>query len=953
MSDPITYGVIAGVLETMLMGQIGEKEAKKKAAEAEEAAGIKSLENFMKGAEDPLVARAIMQAKDYDARIGGVYYGLNAMDQATIWSYSKRDLPVPDYDKAVLAEINTPEQARAALDNPDLMGYLEMSSRQLITTLAQSPITAAERDILSTLTGTKDEQIAKIQSFYDMYDEDSSFGKMLRLRENALKGITVAPEYKGIDEASIRDNLKVAFGEDAGPNAGTAALVELSKIQNEIEPYIFGKYIDESQTADGETALPDYIPNANPQAVQDYLLISMMKATYATQGAGDTETEDDWVQLFTDSLETLTKLSETAVGGDRLEASAKSQIEVFESRGFDPENATTDQLRLWRQIKALAEEYEEVANGTVVFGAGTKNEIALDNPKDNPLKSLLTLEENADKVVALYKSLQGNEKTNFESEITTLLFLDNKTSNTTTTRQGGVSETVPETNFVDVLPRLYKELPFLQKFIHDDLKYPKPNETANGLKTVSVPQQDDSGMPLPANAFRVNSTLVLEIPPAVQTLANAVGKTPQQYLLTNSIAYNMINTSSSQPFALFEASSGLLESNIFRKDQPLRKQYHGTFARTFVSRGIMDRQEQLDVIASVMPVDLPVQFQPVFGQRGITEKQLNEMMEYLIGRDINMEDISKSKVNSEQFLSIADEVLYRIEQAPEGSAAYNELASTLLNLFGVDNSFVKQVGTGAVGLIKDIFTDGVFADNESLFRRSDMLVLDGQTADSVRDGVMARAEDFMQNNFLANNAQLKSALVTLAYNYAKTMDPSGRISERDFQAALDAVSGGAFDTRTSRLAVVRRLVSQAEDNVAFHGRIFDVSSKMQGNVRVFNITNVDVQNMRALRHFTDLKRVTRGREMILAHQNIVEQNGDKYVKNKDWLNVFVPDAKAATLEFGDEVAMEYGIRALKIRNGVGSSAHPMGSGIPVYYFQESGEVLTPRQIREFKRMSGV
>ena len=142
MSNPITYGVIGGILENMLMGQAAEKEAEKKAAEAAAEAGVTSLANFMKAAEDPRAARSIMFAKDIDDGIGGIYYSLPAMDRATIWSYSQRDLPVPDFDKNVLAEINTPEQARAALDNALLMDTLELSSRQLVHSLAQSPITA-------------------------------------------------------------------------------------------------------------------------------------------------------------------------------------------------------------------------------------------------------------------------------------------------------------------------------------------------------------------------------------------------------------------------------------------------------------------------------------------------------------------------------------------------------------------------------------------------------------------------------------------------------------------------------------------------------------------------------------------------------------------------------------------------------------------------------------------
>ena len=70
-----------------------------------------------------------------------------------------------------------------------------------------------------------------------------------------------------------------------------------------------------------------------------------------------------------------------------------------------------------------------------MFGAGTENEIALNNPKENPLKALMELNENAEQVAKMYAGLQGDEKAKFEREVTGLLFLDNQQTNTTTTRQ--------------------------------------------------------------------------------------------------------------------------------------------------------------------------------------------------------------------------------------------------------------------------------------------------------------------------------------------------------------------------------------------------------------------------------------------------------------------------------------------------------------------------------------
>ena len=950
MSNPVTYGVIAGVLETMLMGQAAESEAAKKKKEAEDAAGVKATDNLMTALQDPVAARAFWYEKDVNEGLGNIYNGLNEANRAAIWSYAQRDLPVPAYDKNVLTEINDAETARAAIGDAQFMATLQPETRRLINSMASVPITAAERDILGTFTGTPQEQIVKIESFYNMYGEDTGFGKVLRNRAKSLAGIKVAPEYKPVDEDGMRDLLKSSVEEDAGPNARVNALAQLAKAKNYIEPFIFGKDIEESQDPTGETVLPDYLPAASPQAVQDYILISMMEATYATRDGG-VDDENDFVKLFTNSLELLNKLSETTNDAERLEYAAAQQIDVFESAGFDPENATTEELALFEQIKSLAKDYDTVDKNRVVFGAGTENEIALDDPKANPLKALMMLNENAERVEKLYNGLEGDEKLKFEREVTGLLFLDNRQTGTTTTRQGGVSETIPETNFIDVLPALYEKLDFVKKFIHDELMYPRPGETSNGLKTVSVPQlQDDGVTPLAPDFFRVSGSVVLEATPAVKALAAANGKTPQNYLLTDSIAYGMIVGGSNDPFSLFEAAKGLNDSNMFRKDKGLRNSQHAPFAMTFVSRGITDRVDQLDIISSVMPTDIPRNFKPVFGQRGITKQQLNELMEFLTGRKINLEDVAKSKENSTSFLEIADEVAYLIGQAEPGSQAYKDLAATMLNLFGTDTAFVKQTFTGALVNVKDFLG---FADNEALFREQDMLVLDGQNAADVRDSVMARAEVFMKDRFLANNAQLKSALVTLAYNYAKTMDPSGRISERDFQAALEAVSAGAFDSKETRLAVVNRLINNAEDNVAFHGRIFDVSSKMKGNVRVYNITNDDIRNMRALRHFSTLKRVTRGMEIVEIHQQIVEQGGSDYIMDDNWNAMFVPDPAAAVNEFGADVAMDNGIAGLKIRSGRTGSVHPMGSGIPVYYFTATGQVLTPRQIRQLKGTGGV
>ena len=50
----------------------------------------------------------------------------------------------------------------------------------------------------------------------------------------------------------------------------------------------------------------------------------------------------------------------------------------------------------------------------------------------------------------------------------------------------------------------------------------------------------------------------------------------------------------------------------------------------------------------------------------------------------------------------------------------------------------------------------------------------------------------------------------------------GRISERDFQAALDAVAAGDLDVRETQIAVVENLISKARENLGFFDGVFAV-----------------------------------------------------------------------------------------------------------------------------------
>jgi len=941
MADPITMGVIGGVLESILAGQAAEKEAEKKQAEKAATRSETAHENLMTALTDPVAAYNFLVNTDKDFTTYSIFSNMSPVEQATVYSYASRDLPVPDRDQKVLSNITSPGEARALMGNKELFTTYTPTTQALITARGSQPIGPVEKDILA-FKGTPDETIRHFEAYTEMYPADTPFGRVIRSKIAGAMSIPKDPvPYEPLSLTQIESQLKAAQGEDAAPGAIKGVLGQIALAKSRIEPFI---YNPKAQPSEEGGDVP-FRKDADPKAVNDYITMTMMEKAYA-QSAGSDDEEIDFMSLMEQALEHIESLKDTGPGAARVEATGASAIKILTEKGFNPENATPEQLIAFNQLQNYAKDFDEVDNDTTTFG--TKDPLKLDKPFDNPLQSLMNIDRRSD-LKEFYGGLDATQQSEFETLVKQLMILDNQQTRTATTRQGGTTEQRPQTNFIDVLPGMYEHLPFVRKFIHDDLQYAKPGELSSGVQTVSTPQLEDDGItPLGTDFFRVNDSLVIEANETVKAIAKSQGKTPQNLFLTDGIAYGMIDNGSQNPLRLFEAAKGYQDVGLFtRTDMDLRTSQHATLAMVPISRGITDRRDQLSLIAMNMSSDLPKQYQPEFGTVGMTPEQYTSFIQTATGRPIDLEDIGQSKNNSENFLNTADEVeFYLANRLPPGSRAYDELSAFLLNVFEVDDSFFKQVTTSVMGKVKTFFDP----QSESLFREQDMLVEEGQNASDVRDSVIATSEKFMQQNFLGVNAKLNAALVTLAYNYAKTMDPSGRISERDFSAALEAVSAGRFDTRETQIATVRRLISQAQDNVIFHGTMFDVASSVRGGSRTYQLSKDNIRNIRALRYFDPLKRVTRGMNTVRGHTDIVERAGSGYLQDNAWQSMFAIDDSAAVAEFGD-VAVDNKISVLKMRVGRDTLSHPMGSGVPVYFFKDSGKILTPRQIRTFEETS--
>ena len=160
------------------------------------------------------------------------------------------------------------------------------------------------------------------------------------------------------------------------------------------------------------------------------------------------------------------------------------------------------------------------------------------------------------------------------------------------------------------------------------------------------------------------------------------------------------------------------------------------------------------------------------GRTTVNLAQSNTLFEALTGVPLDEKKLNSRMAADRAFLRTGNQVLDALRKASDGSAFTQDVRATFMNLFTVSDSVASQ----AVKAGKKAFEElGIYNPNDYVSAES-------------RERIEDATEQFLQQEFLANDAVLASSLVKFAYSFAKTMDEAGRISERDYIAALAAVN---------------------------------------------------------------------------------------------------------------------------------------------------------------------
>ena len=710
-------------------------------------------------------------------------------------------------------------------------------------------------------------------------------------------------------------------------------------------------------------------------AVLDVMFLDGLESKYGTADsllAGE-ETADQIIKMLDDGVQNLSKFSDDEVS-QKVQA-AKNVLGNIAAFAGDPgvlqdADAVTPGFQVSPSIPARAHAdlltlisasslVEKVAKDSYSFSSNNKN-INVETGKaleEDPTAFLLQLNtriasinygsensqgeprEVGDNGFDFYSAMTADERQKFEARVTAALKLDYALQMQASYKgEDKVREAPGPRDYAFDFGELYS-LPFVQTLVHDVFKQPKPDETMTGRRTNPTPQLDPSGVELSEDQYALTPTTILQVTPAVKSLAARQGVTTHDFFNNSDLNYRMIEASNfDNPFYLFEAADVISGMGFFstRKDAPLRQKDAAAIGQVLARFGITDRNDQLDVLSVAMSADLPQGVQPQKGRTTLSLNQTNDMFALLTGSNISDKKLQQRRDADNEFIKQGKLVASLLEQQPSGSRLSTDIIVKFSNLFLIDDSLAKQA----------LRAGGKALETLGLYNPDDY------ESQAQRERIEAATESFLRQEFLENDAQLASALVKFAYNFAKTMDEAGRISERDYIAALKAVNADFLSNKEVRMSVVEGLIKQTQDSIVRHNQIFDLKMSMRQGQRFFMPTRSQIKQMRALRYFGNLTQVTQGLEDVVEFQEYFSSTGAPSVTagfnplNRQFANLQGRyDVKFADDVFGPS-ATQPGTYVYRVRKKIFADSDPVDfvRGVPMY-INGQGELLSQEEIR--------
>ena len=949
-SSPVAFGVLNGAMESFVMGRTQEK---KDARAKAEAAALKQKED-QKSLTDTALSSQVLAYKfltrpAFANRVKGLHQQSPDI-YSSIMLKALGNVEMTEVDKQLVqaSSNNSTYAANYIAANPNFKNTQPQLYKLLKATAATQTLTEGQNKLFSTAK-TSEQAIA--------------------LRDNLFPIVTTKEAFEGPLSVTIDGGRPVDQNTGKPIEAGNITEYRGNNATKSALFWALDNKAEQGTEADG-------LSDTNINTMKDAIKASKNPLATATQFLDGLPTNEDKsiidtkAEFFLKGFQTMfasengSKMSvgdllDVAVNNTKdyltTEASkgifAKSIInneavqkmvnggkikEYSKSNKAAEQKIYADYMTLTAMSKAMNKTGEGKGKSGVTYGGQnlfpkTIGEIGKNRQTANQFLIKLNKGKfrikvgDSTKVVDIegfIESLPEEEKANLKTDIMAVIKNHNTLVTTATYNEDGNKIQENEEDYAGSFPNLYK-IEEIKAFIHGTTmgqvvtgysmnKNVATHQTSNGLET---------GTPLPVTQIRLRNgsqDQTVSVTPEIIEFSKAQGFNSvvdmmkdegyyEQFFGENGFSMNS-NGVAQGAVNLYKASNAIFKQvpNI-KSVVRLRKKDYAAMARVIINQDIDSDADVFQVVSSLMSDDFKIEKDAE--KLGYSEEQIDVAIQKLSKGQLDREAIIENSDRLDAYIGVLNKTINNIAVNANQSQLTTSFKSIVQDLVLADSGLVIAGST----YVLEKFGVSAFEEGEGV-------------------GVVKSMNKFMERtDARLADAQVKSGLITIAYNRAKNLDPNGRISDRDFKAALESITASFFATNNITKEFLMGFRNDALAAQTINDNILEVFTNVDANSE--NV--VLKKNIRAIKAIPIFKKV----RQMTSSINMVRKYKDRYETNNSLpRNLYVLDVvRSHTPANTNNQVYE-----VKNKNDERSN---VAIDLPIYT-DSSGKMLTSKELQE-------
>ena len=942
VKDPIALGLVSGAMESFVVGRTEQKRQAQEAAKAKKLkleSNQKTLVDTVLGSTD-LSEKFLTNSFFNDKRSHLYHNNKDLYNAIAIKSLGAKE--VTPFNKEILSNAagNSTWSANFITNNESYLKENPSVLRILRANAATQTLSEGQKRYYETAK-TSGEAATLRDSLFPVMSTKETFEGPLSV---TIDGGRPVDTESGKELA--KGDLVLARGGNPTKNALFWALDNKANQQDEIETLsdsnitLMSTSIEKSKNpAATAKAFSDNLNNSDTKAK---FFLQAFTTMYASSEGANLKVGDILAKAMDITTEKIKSekprgiFAKTVLDYDEVKKITPAKLQEMLSSGDEDKIATANNFNALKALKQGLEDTDKGQGkaGVTYAGVDLYNEpissldtvVKLNSFLNRLDKGVFTYKNEDLDIVGFLNKIPSKDRANLISDINGAL--KNHDTKVTTTKPNVAPEASDD--YSVRFPNLYKVDSIRNYITSENLNQPPANST-NFNQNINRSQKIDSietNASLPPNQVRMFSsgnfsTDIHTLSPEFINFAKQRGFENARDILKDDGYFDLYTLGSgSEQNGVVSGNDNLFKvSNAIIRQVPniskfnlLGKKQIATVTRAILTQGIDDDNEIFQILASLQDGEYNIDRRPA--KMGLTRVETDRVLETLTKGQLDRKGIQERGEQLTSYITVLDSAINQINIQGNKSQLGIFINSLAEDLLTAETSVIK--GTARFTLSQfgvDVFEEGSGAG----------------TINEMNDFMDSKGnyKGFTDARFA--DAKFKSDIIVIAYNRAKSLDPNGRISDRDFRAAMDSVTSNILSSNQISKALLMEFKRDAEAQEKIVVNIASVLESTDSS----NRRTVLKSNIRTLRAIPLFKKVSQMRSSI----DLVRKYKDSYESDRSAFNAKYTRDIIRSHDPANSADQVY----LAKRNN--NMKDDIAVDIPVYV-DSTGKILTSKELQE-------